>query len=96
MCVNKKSSNSIYLCNNLTYNLQNVLYSKNLVYILNHFCRIKKQPPKWLFNICYYPFALMYPYSFLQIPAASNIEEITKIGSYDDSPSNFLKHSFAT
>ena len=96
MSVNKKLSNSIYLCNSLTYNLQNVLYSKKLVYILNYFCRIKKQPPKWLFNICYYPLALMYPYSFLQIPAASNIEEITKIGSYDDSPSNFLKHSFAT
>lgn len=27
MCVNKKISNSIYLCNNMTYNLQNVLYS---------------------------------------------------------------------
>lgn len=27
MCVNKKLSNLIYLCNNMTYNLQNVLYS---------------------------------------------------------------------
>lgn len=26
MCVNKKLSNLIYLCNNLAYNLQNVLY----------------------------------------------------------------------
>ena len=96
MCVNKKLSNSIYLCNNLTYNLQNVLYSKKFSLHFKSFCRIKKQPSKRLFNICYYPLALMYPYSFLQIPAASNIEEITKIGSYDDSPSNFLKHSFAT
>lgn len=42
MSVNKKLSNSIYLCNSLTYNLQNVLYSKKSVYILNHFCVFKR------------------------------------------------------
>lgn len=42
MCVNKKLSNSIYLCNNLTYNLQNVLYSNKLVYILNIFVFLRE------------------------------------------------------
>lgn len=42
MCVNKKSSNSIYLCNNLTYNLQNVLYSKKFSLHFKSFCRIKE------------------------------------------------------
>lgn len=42
MCVNKKSSNSIYLCNNLTYNLQNVLYSKKFSLHFKSFCRIQE------------------------------------------------------
>lgn len=41
MSVNKKLSNSIYLCNNLTYNLQNVLYSKKFNLHFKSFCRIK-------------------------------------------------------
>lgn len=42
MCVNKKISNSIYLCNNLTYNLQNVLYQNKLSLHFKYFCRIKE------------------------------------------------------
>lgn len=42
MSVNKKLSNSIYLCNNLTYNLQNVLYSKKFSLHFKSFCRIKE------------------------------------------------------
>lgn len=47
MCVNKKLSNSIYLCNNMTYNLQNVLYSNKLSLHFKSFLSHKrKQPPK--------------------------------------------------
>lgn len=42
MCVNKKLSNSIYLYNNLTYNLQNVLYSNKFSLHFKYFCRIKE------------------------------------------------------
>lgn len=42
MCVNKKLSNSIYLCNNLTYNLQNVLYSNKLSLHFKYFCIFKR------------------------------------------------------
>lgn len=42
MSVNKKLSNSIYLCNNLTYNLQNVLYSKKFSLHFKSFSRIKE------------------------------------------------------
>lgn len=42
MCVNKKISNSIYLCNNLTYNLQNVLYSNKLSLHFKYFCIFKR------------------------------------------------------
>lgn len=42
MSVNKKLSNSIYLCNSLTYNLQNVLYSKKFSLHFKSFCHIKE------------------------------------------------------
>lgn len=42
MSVNKKLSISIYLCNNLTYNLQNVLYSKKFNLHFKSSCRIKE------------------------------------------------------
>lgn len=42
MSVNKKLSNSIYLCNNLTYNLQNVLHSNKLSLHFKYFCIFKR------------------------------------------------------